>query len=296
MSSLKFLLPLLAAPASSFVPVLNPSSVSRASTKQSHVLRAAAGDDDTINTHNLFGDAQLSNNEALERVGKVAGSALFALTLSFSAINAPVPFADTISSVPSANAMSTITIASRNVKSNDDAVIKELEQETREAEKEAKADKKKARVEKSREAFFEYDAKMAEQTEARIEAAEKKAEVEFEKDKAEAERLQALEQKVEKDASSAQSPQEKAAKQKMAKALLKKEKELERKEKKAERLEKVFLAEEQQEQKIMRQKEDAAIAEEKKFEAVEKKYEEAAELAQEDELEISLFKSLLKKK
>ena len=43
-------------------------------------------------------------------------------------------------------------------------------------------------------------------------------------------------------------------------ALLKKEREFERKEKKAKRAERVFLAEEEQEQKILRQKEDAAIA------------------------------------
>ena len=104
-------------------------------------------------------------------------------------------------------------------------------------------------------------------------------------------------------------------------ALLKKEKEVERKEreaekkeKKAERAERVFLAEEQQEQKILKQKVAAEQAvslillkkqtwilciafsperslidtyqEEKKFEAVEKEYEEVAELAKEDEIEL----------
>mmetsp|Transcript_59 Transcript_59/g.127 ORF Transcript_59/g.127 Transcript_59/m.127 type:complete len:295 (-) Transcript_59:224-1108(-) len=293
MSSLKLLLPLLAASAplcNSFAPVLIPS-VSRASivgTRQPHVLRAAPGDNDKT------GDANLSNNDALERIGKVAGSALFALTLSFSAMTAPVPFSGTISSVPSANAIPSITIASKNVRSDDD--IKWLELETREAEKEVKADRKKARVERSREAFFEYDAKMAEEQEARIEAAEQKAEVEAEKDQKEAERLKALEQRVEKEANVAVSKEEKLAKQKIAKALLKKEKELERKEKKAERAEKVFLAEEQQEKKILQQKEDAAIAEEKKYEAVEKEYEMETELAQDEELELRLLKGFSSKK
>ena len=43
------------------------------------------------------------------------------------------------------------------------------------------------------------------------------------------------------------------------KAAERKEREAERKERRAEQKEKVFLAEEQQEQKIVRQKEDAAI-------------------------------------
>jgi hypothetical protein len=42
--------------------------------------------------------------------------------------------------------------------------------------------------------------------------------------------------------------------------LLRKEKEIERKERKAERAEKIYLAEEKQEQIILRQKEDAALA------------------------------------
>ena len=42
--------------------------------------------------------------------------------------------------------------------------------------------------------------------------------------------------------------------------LLRKEKEIERKERRAERAEKIYLAEEKQEQIILRQKEDAALA------------------------------------
>jgi len=287
MSSLKILLPLLAAPlCSSFSPVLHPS-ISHASTLQP--LRATSVDDHT-------NDGKLSNNDALERMGKVAGSALFALTLSFSAINAPVPFSD-IASVPSANAASNLPSITLARRTDDEIVLRALAADTRGVEKEEKIDKKKAQVEKSRETFFEYEARQAEQQEARIEAREKAEEVEFEKDKAEAERLQKLEQRVEKDAAAATSKEERMADEKIAKAILKKERVLERREKKAAKLEKVFLAEEEQEQKILQRKEDAAIAEEKKYEAVEKEYEDESKLAREEELELSkLRKGLSSKK
>lgn len=279
---MRILLPLLAGTAplcSSFAP-MHPS-VSRPS-----VLRAAPGDDE-ISTY----------NDALGRVGKAAGSAFVALTLSFTALNAPVPFSDTLSTVPHANAapLPTLTLAKAFSPDEEKEIIKELEEETKAEEKLVKKDAKKARVEASREKFYEYEARQAEIAEARIEAAEQKAEVEFENDREEAEILKAMEEKAEKEVATASTKAEKAAKQKEAKALLKKEKEVERKEKKAARLEKVFLAEEQQEQKILRQKEDAAIAEEKKFEEVEKKYESEAELAKEEEVELSLMKGLLKK-
>ncbi len=83
-------------------------------------------------------------------------------------------------------------------------------------EAEAEKDAKKAKIEKSREAFFEYEAKMAEQTEARIEAAEKQAELEAEADKKLVAELEAKEKQVEKEAALATSKKEKAAKQKEA--------------------------------------------------------------------------------
>lgn len=288
MSCLMRLLPLLAAApllCTSFAP--NNPSITRASiSTQYH--------------HHHALQATQNENEVLERVGKVAGTAFLALTLSFSSITAPAPFSDALpSTVPSANAMSSITIAARTKSpaiSEDETAIQSLERETREIEREAKADERKAKVEKSREAFYEYEAKMAELDEVRIEAAEKKAEVEFEKDKELAEKLKAEEQQAEREAGLATTKEEKAAKQKEAKALLAREKEVERKEERALRAEKVFLAEEQYEQKIVKQKEDAARAEEAKFEAVEKEYETAAELAKEDEAELKLFKDMFRKK
>jgi len=81
-------------------------------------------------------------------------------------------------------------------------------------EAEAKRDAKKAKIEKSREVFFEYEAKMAEQTEARIEAAEKKAELEAEADKKLVAELDAKEKQAEKEAALATTKKEKAAKEK----------------------------------------------------------------------------------
>lgn len=142
----------------------------------------------------------------------------------------------------------------------DKTMFKGLEKETKSAEKVVREDARKVRVEQSREAFFEYEAKMAAVQEARIEAAEQKAIDEALKDKKEFERLEALEKQVEEEASRAESKQEKAARLKEAKALLKKEKDILRKEKAAERAERVFLAEEIQEQKILKKKFDAASA------------------------------------
>lgn len=142
----------------------------------------------------------------------------------------------------------------------DDTIYKSLEKETQAIEKLAKEDERKAKVEKSREAFFEYEAKMAEIQEARIEAAEQKAIDEAIKDKKEFERLQALEAKVEQEAARAETKQEKEARLKEAKRLMKEERELLRKEKKAERAERIFLAEEIQEQKILKKKEAAKEA------------------------------------
>lgn len=236
-------------------------------------------------------------NDVAERVGKAAGAAVCALTLSFCAMTtpSPLPFSDaTLSSVPSARAVSSITTSAST--KEDDVALRKLEQETRRVEKEAKADLKRARIEKSREAFFDYDAKVALETEARLEANEKAAEQEFENDKEEVETLAVMELKAERAALLATTKEEKAARQKEVKALLAKEKAIEQKEKRALKAEKLYLAEEQQEQKILSRKLDAERAEEKEFDRVEKKYEADAELAKEDEAELRLAKDLQKKK
>ncbi|KAL3804283.1 hypothetical protein ACHAW5_005881 [Stephanodiscus triporus] len=318
MKFLKILLPLLAAssaplPCSSFAPVKPSIRPPRPSV----VASFGRGDDAN----------ESSSVDALERAGKVAGSAFVALALTFSSI-VPAGDSNPFSSIASSNAAplpySSVTISRGTLLPPDDEVIKELEIETREAEKEAKIDERKARIEKSREAFFDYEARMAEEQEARIEAAEFRAETEYNYDREQAELLKSLEKKAEDEMKLARTPQEKAAKTREARELLRKEKEIERKERRAERAEKIFLAEEKQEQIIMRQKEDAALAvsvshtssfntfprcysllltpcgialslhsvlddehqEEKKFEAVEKEYETVAELAKEEEIEL----------
>ena len=268
MISLARFLPLLVVAStplcSSFAPS-NPSiSIPRAQISTQHPRLQAAASGETENQNKVH----VLEDDVMERVGKATASALVALTLSFFAITAPVPFSGTLSSVPFANAADSaiisagpsITIASTKSTSDDDATIKYLEQETRLAEKEAKADAQKARVEKSRESFFDYDAKMAAQAEARIEAAEQRTLLEAKTDKELAEKLKVREQKAEKEAALATTPKEKAAKQKEARELLKLEKLAERKEKEAERAERIFLAEEEQERKILKQKTDAALA------------------------------------
>ena len=164
-----------------------------------------------------------------ENATKLAGSAIMALTLSFSPIIS-TPSTESVF-IPNANAYSTTTDttttpfssilmskkSSNVVETDDDLVIKTLEKETREIEAEVKRDAKKARVEKSREAFFEYEAKMAEEQEARIEAAEKKAEAEVEADKKLIAELDAKEKEAEKEAKLASSKKERAAKEKEAK-------------------------------------------------------------------------------
>lgn len=169
-------------------------------------LRASA-DDDTN-----------GNMTPLEEVSKITGSTLVALTLSFSAISVPFPNEFTIpnaNAFPTGAASSSITISARTA-DVDELIVKSLEKETREVEAEARRDAKKAKIEKSREVFFEYEAKMAEQTEARIEAAEKKAELEAEADKKLVAELDAKEKQAEKEAALATTKKEKAAKEKEA--------------------------------------------------------------------------------
>mmetsp|Transcript_7037 Transcript_7037/g.13108 ORF Transcript_7037/g.13108 Transcript_7037/m.13108 type:complete len:484 (-) Transcript_7037:147-1598(-) len=111
MSSLKILLPLLAAPlCSSFAPS-NPSITSRASTSSNHALQAAHRHDNNLFEDRTSATKKISSppsrdidptEDIFERFGKVATSALLALTLSFSAISSPFSNVDNL--VPSANA------------------------------------------------------------------------------------------------------------------------------------------------------------------------------------------------
>ena len=180
------------------------------------VARSARGDDGNERRGGEAGAFKV--DEALERAGKVAGSAFVALALAFS-VTAAAPGGEgaSIASSSYANAatttpLPTVMISRGAILSPDEEVIKELELETRETEREAKIDEKRARVEKSRERFFEYEAKMAEEQEARIEAEEFRAEAEVSYDKEQAELLKALEKKAEREMKLATTPQEKAAK------------------------------------------------------------------------------------
>ncbi len=142
---------------------------------------------------------------------------------------------------------------------DDEIVIDVLTRETRADEKIAAKDARKARIEKSREAFYDYEARMAEETEDRIEAAEMKAEVDIQIDKKRVQALKEMELKAEEEASAAETPKEKAARLRKVRELARLEKEAERKERKAERAEKIYLAEEKQEKLILQQKEEAAL-------------------------------------
>jgi len=275
------LLPLLAATplCTSFAPRSPPmartASMTSSPAKQSHTLHA------------------VQTNESLERAGRAVGTAFCALALSFTAITTPSmpPFFDaTLSSVHSASAKTIPTATPEDAEA-----LRALERETRRIEREAKADLKKARIEKSKEAFFEYDAKMAQQAEARLEANEKAAELEFENDKEELETLSLMELKAERIKALATTKEEKAAEQEEIKALLAREKAIERKERRALKAEKVFLAEEAQEKRILAQKLAAEQKEEQEFARVEKEYESVAELAKEDEAKLQMAKDLSKK-
>jgi hypothetical protein len=240
------------------------------------VLRASSSDGDD------------SRRQIIEQVGKVAGSSLLAFTLLLS------PTVNAVIDGPQISAPLTSIITSSL--DADQSTLETLEKETKALEKETAELKKKARIERGREAFYDYEAKMAAETEARIEAAERKAEIEYENDKAEVEALALLELKKERDAKLASSPEEKRELEKEARLLLQKEKEIARKEKRAARAEKIYLAEETREKEILRQKADAAKREDAKFEEIEKEYEEDAELVKEEEAELSLIKELMRKK
>jgi len=156
----------------------------------------------------------LNNFLKQRRMGKeVIGSAFLALTLSLSPSfsNAAITYDDPLHhpSTPTATISSTILLSRGTLLPPDDVVIAELTLQTKEIEREAAKDKKRADVEKSIAAFFDYDARMAEEQEARIEAAEFRAEAEASYDKEQAELLKIEERKAEKEFRAAQTPQEK---------------------------------------------------------------------------------------
>lgn len=213
MSLPRILLSLLAlssalAPCSSFAPrIAPPRQTSCPRDDVAIVARRASsrrGDDDVIDV------------DFLERTGKFVISAFVALSLTFSSPH-DATFLPTIEPANAASiSISSFVLISRGGSTvsppEDEVVIRELEAETREVKKEARIDEKKARIEKSREAFFEYEARMAEEQESRIEAAEFRAEAEYSYDKEQAELLRALEKKAEGEMKMASTPKERAAK------------------------------------------------------------------------------------
>lgn len=156
----------------------------------------------------------LTQRREQRRMGKGIASAFLAITLSFSPSfsNAAITYDDPLHHpFPPTTTSSSAILLSRGtlLPPEDDVVIAELTLQTKEIEREAAKDKKRADVEKSIAAFFNYDARMAEEQEARIEAAEFRAEAEASYDKEQAELLKIEERKAEKEFKEAQTPQEK---------------------------------------------------------------------------------------
>ncbi|KAL7523002.1 hypothetical protein ACHAWX_007739 [Stephanocyclus meneghinianus] len=247
------------------------------------VLRASAGENNEI------------TSPLLKHVGKAAGSALLAVALTFgpnanAAVDAAYNYNYNYSPLASTTTLASIDDAA------DQSTIQALEAETKALEREAQKLKKKARVERGIDAYFDYEARQAAEAEARIEAAERKAALEYENDKEEVEALAILELKKEREAKLAATPQERRELEREARALIRKEREIARKEKQAQRAERLYLAEEAQEKEILRQKLEAAKREDAKFQEIEKEYEADAELAKEEEEELSLLKELTRRK
>ena len=245
----------------------------------------------------LHASTENHDRQSIQQLGKVlTASSLLAFSLILSPnINNAATITDTPYFIPNTQTTS-ILASSADIDATDKSTLESLEKETKALEKETAALKKKARVERGRDAFYDYEAKMAAETEARIVAAERKAELEYENDKAELEDLALLELKKERAAILASTPAEKRALEKEARLLLRKEKEIARREKMAARAEKKYLAEEVREKEILKAKTDAALREDAKFDKIEKEYEEDAELVKEEEAELSLIKDLIKKK
>ena len=179
-----------------------------------HESNDGNNDDATAGAAAATTKPNLNNFLKQRRMGKeVIGSAFLALTLSLSPSfsNAAITYDDPLHhpSTPTTTTSSTILLSRGTLLPPDDVVIAELTLQTKEIEREAAKDKKRADVEKSIAAFFDYDARMAEEQEARIEAAEFRAEAEASYDKEQAELLKIEERKAEKEFRAAQTPQEK---------------------------------------------------------------------------------------
>jgi len=220
-------------PCSSFAPLSsNPSSCVGCNNNALHhprysfvsqVVAARGGgerggvthennDDNNIDATSVTITTKKPSHEQ-RRMGKVIVSAFLTLTLSFSPSfsNAAITYDDPLHAIstPTTTTSSTILLSRGTLLPPDDAVIAELTLQTKEIEREAAKDKKRADVEKSIAAFFNYDARMAEEQEARIEAAEFRAEAEASYDKEQAELLKIEERKAEREFREAQTPQEK---------------------------------------------------------------------------------------
>lgn len=146
---------------------------------------------------------------------KFSNLVLGAVTAQFAVGFTPLPPVELVQIVPSApSVMIASTTSGVDI---DKTILKGLEKETKAAEKEARRDERKARYEQSREAFFDYEAKTAAETEARIEKAEQKALAEAKKDKEQAEKLKEMEAKAEKEIALATTKEEKELFKKQAK-------------------------------------------------------------------------------
>ena len=170
----------------------------------STTLRAQARDDEQHRS---------SGTLSTDGISRAVTCTVAALAIQFAAVPL-APFAEHAFVANASPVSSSTLLAEKKTDSLvDDLAIRELEKDTKKAEKEAREDARRAKMELKRKAFFDYDAKVAEETEARIEQSEKKAELEVEKDLQEESQLKALIEKDERESASL-TKKEKAALQK----------------------------------------------------------------------------------
>ena len=174
---------------------------------ESKPLRAQAHADDE--QHRSSG--VLRTDGITETLARAITCTVSALAIQFAAVPTEHAFVANASPVPVSS--STLLASKKTDSLVDDLAIRELEKDTKKAEKEAREDARRAKIEMKRKAYFDYDAKVAEETEARIEQAEKKAELEVEKDLQDEARLKAFIEKAERESAS-MTKKEKAALQK----------------------------------------------------------------------------------
>ena len=98
------------------------------------------------------------------------------------------------------------------------------------------------------------------------------------------------------DAKLASTPQKRWELEREVQALLWKDQEIAHKERQAQRAERIYLEEDVQEKKILRQKMEPAKREDANFQEVEKEYETDVELVKEREEKLSLLKQLTRKR